>query len=113
MSMMGADGSWRSELFAHSGLEDDFRTWELLRDHLDAVARTAADFAGVFGAEDFGRALGLLHDIGKASPGFQAYIRGKGASVDHSTAGAALAMRKYHPIVGRMLAFAIAGHHTG
>src|SRR3954464_15928012 len=106
--MMGADGLWGSGLFAHSGLEGDFRTWEPLRDHLDAVAQTAADFAGAFGSDDLGRALGLLHDIGKASPGFQAYIRGKGASVDHSTAGAALAMKKYHPVVGRMLGFAIA-----
>lgn len=99
--------------YAHSlpDITDESR-WETLKAHLSAVADLAAAFASAFGAEAWGQAAGLLHDIGKASPAFQAYLRGLGPSPDHSTAGAAVAGEVYGRF-GRVLAFAIAGHHAG
>ena len=75
----------------------------------------AARFAGRFGADTLGDVAGQLHDIGKMSAAFQAYIRPNGASKgpDHSTAGAREAVQLYGPNLGRILAFCIAGHHAG
>ena len=61
------------------------------------------------------RVSGLLHDIGKCSEAFQVYIgeQTSTAKVDHSTAGALEATRLFGHRLGRLLAFIIAGHHTG
>jgi len=77
------------------------------------VASKAAHFAHPFGLAAWAQAAGLLHDIGKNSDPFQDYIRGKGPSPDHSTAGASVAEKEYGAQCGRLLAFAIAGHHAG
>lgn len=65
-----------------------------------------------------GALLGQLHDLGKASEAFQAYIRAPGANArcDHSTAGARVAADIFSglsPAIGRALSYAIAGHHAG
>lgn len=57
--------------------------------------------------------MGALHDIGKASPAFQKYIRARGPSPDHSTAGAVAALQHYGDVWGWLMAFGIAGHHAG
>jgi CRISPR-associated endonuclease/helicase Cas3 len=44
--------------------------------------------ASAFGAEDCAAIAGLLHDLGKAKPAFQAYIRGAGPHEPHAGAGA-------------------------
>jgi CRISPR-associated endonuclease/helicase Cas3 len=99
--------------YAHSLPENsDESLWEPLEAHLHAVATRARGFAASFGMEAWGEAAGMLHDIGKAADAYQAYIRGKGKSLDHSTAGAVEAERQFGPL-GRCLAFAIAGHHAG
>lgn len=104
-------------VYAHSreGLESD--EWQLLEDHLRNVASRAAKFAASFGYENWGRALGLLHDAGKVSPAFQRRLYGSGERVDHSAPGAWEALRRYRSRLedanGRLLAFAIAGHHGG
>ena len=98
--------------FAHSFSGKPIEQWEKLEDHLVAVASGAAQRANVFGFGEAGRTLGILHDIGKVSTAFQAYIRNRGNSVDHSTAGAREAARRYDKL-GTLLAFAIAGHHAG
>jgi CRISPR-associated endonuclease/helicase Cas3 len=90
-----------------------------LRDHLLAVGEQAAMFADRFGAAAWGRALGLLHDIGKASEKFQRRVRGENIRVDHSTAGARQAVSDTSRLsrdrrgVGKLLAYCIAGHHAG
>lgn len=103
--------------FAHSLPGRPISEWELLADHLEAVALRAEAHAGVFGLGGSGRGLGLLHDIGKASKGFQSYIAepsdGGRRGPDHSTAGAREANKLYGPTLGRMMAYAIAGHHAG
>ncbi|MDA5194522.1 CRISPR-associated endonuclease Cas3'' [Govanella unica] len=89
-----------------------------MTEHLSAVGATAGRFAASFGAETAGKAMGLLHDIGKRSLAYQSYIRTplghpglKGP--DHSSAGAKEALAVYGPQYGRLLAFGIAGHHSG
>lgn len=100
-------------LYAHSGHPDDLDSWECLVDHLVAVGALAARFAEPVGYEAAGQALGLLHDIGKMAEAYQLYIKGKGPSPDHSTAGAAAAHHHYGPSWGPLLAASIAGHHAG
>lgn len=94
-------------------------TWHLLDDHLQATARLAEMFAAPMGCPALARVAGLLHDLGKASPAFQAYLqqcaraaadasRAPRRGVDHKTAGAA-AGAMLCPALG----FAILGHHAG
>src|SRR6185312_15436553 len=59
----------------------------------------------------------LWHDLGKFSAEFQQYIRGSsrhelGNNVDHSTAGAHEAVRRFD-VLGHFIAYGIAGHHSG
>ncbi len=101
-------------IYAHSLPGRPLDEWESLGDHLVAVGVRAAQFAEPFGWAEAARFAGHLHDIGKLSAEFQAYIRSERTSGgDHSTGGAqAAAARLPHPI-GRMLAFIVAGHHAG
>ena len=82
---------------------------ELLKDHLREVSEMSAEFASAFGAECWGRAVGLLHDVGKYSDEFQNRLLSNGPKVDHSTAGAWLLAES-----GRdLLSYCVAGHHGG
>jgi len=88
--------------------------------HLARVAELARQFGSEFGAADFGAVLGILHDIGKALPGFQDYLR-------RLDSGEQLASGPPHAIWGAALWYAldskknawremclpIAGHHAG
>jgi CRISPR-associated endonuclease/helicase Cas3 len=88
---------------------------QLLAEHLRNTAKKSGDFAAAFGAENWGKAAGLLHDDGKTAAAFQRRIRGTSLRVDHSTPGARYASE--HLAVpkgaGKLLAYCIAGHHTG
>ncbi len=111
-----------SRYFAHSLAGRPPEDWEPLEVHLQAVADLAGEFADRFGATEWGRVLGLWHDLGKYSAAFQAYLRAANGidahleqqpgRVDHSTAGAKHAVETLKPW-GRLLAYAIAGHHAG
>ncbi len=106
-------------MYAHSIQGHPTDMWEPLSEHLAAVSNRAGCFADVFGWADAARAAGLLHDVGKASVAFQAYIAQPRAETggpkgpDHSTAGAREAVAAFPGLLGRMLACIIAGHHAG
>ncbi len=96
--------------------------------HSNKVAWRAAYFAAEMfdldsvkeNAWEWGYVLGLWHDLGKFDPRWQRYLASQVAAflvreierIDHSTAGARHAVTR-HPILGHLLAYAIAGHHTG
>lgn len=111
--------------------------WQSLDAHLLGVAELAGRFASKVGLGGQGELLGLLHDLGKYSQDFQAYLksatghlnpdedeewvdaislRGK---VDHSTAGAQLMWDRLAPggqkqrVVAQLLALCVASHHSG
>lgn len=100
-----------------------------LRAHLEGVAALASTFARRFDTGSVAYLAGLWHDLGKYSAAFQAKLQGALDSqlndddiaaqdaasqrVDHSTAGALLAMKKFNTLEGAAIAYAIAGHHAG
>lgn len=103
-----------------------------LEDHLVDVSELAADFAAKFGAAPWAALAGIWHDLGKYRDGFQCYIRrcgdpdahieGRvaGPEKTHSAAGALWAQqyltevdKRSGPVVARVLAYLIAGHHAG
>lgn len=71
-------------------------------------------------AWDWGYLAGLWHDLGKFAPEWQEYLKSKAdphsdeitGKIDHSTAGAQHATQA-HPILGHLLGYPIAGHHSG
>lgn len=98
--------------YAHSSESVDRRKWQRLSVHLEDTAERAAAFLETSGLAEIGRAVGLLHDLGKYTREFQRRLDG-GRRVDHSTAGAKVAVECYGKQLGKMLAFCIAGHHAG
>ncbi|RMH46304.1 MAG: CRISPR-associated helicase Cas3' [Alphaproteobacteria bacterium] len=99
-------------VFAHSVDGNPEHDWEPLTDHLCAVGTSASCFALPFGAAEVARAAGLLHDLGKAKPAFQAYLRGNRPSEPHSGEGARFAAERFGGL-GKLISYAIAGHHAG
>jgi CRISPR-associated endonuclease/helicase Cas3 len=102
-------------------------TWvepHLLSQHLERVAVLAECFGSQFGNGDWGYLAGLWHDLGKYKRDFQDFIReatgyerdhaadGGSGKVDHTAAGAVHATERLGP-KGRILAYPIAGHHSG
>ena len=63
-----------SRFFAHTLPGRPPAEWQLLQDHLAAVAELAAHFAEKFGAGEWGRLAGWYHDAGKFSEAFQQYL---------------------------------------
>ncbi len=113
--------------FAHTLPDRGPEEWEPLERHLQLVEQLAGEFAGclmpaVPELAEWGRVLGRWHDLGKYSAAFQemlnradgaeAHIEGVTGRVDHSTAGAQHASETI-PRFGRLLAYALAGHHAG
>ncbi len=106
--------------------------WHSLDEHLNKVSALAADFAAEFGAAPWAALAGIWHDLGKYREGFQRYIRqcgdpdahieGRvaGPEKTHLAAGALWAQqyltevdKRSGPVVARVLAYLIAGHHAG
>lgn len=98
-------------ILAHKS-EDGTREQSVL-EHLRNVAGLAGEFAGAFGAEEYGFAAGMLHDAGKYSSEFQNRILHGGRVVDHSVAGAKAVLAASSSGAARMLAYCVMGHHTG
>lgn len=103
------------QVFAHSLPDPDMDRWETLQEHLAGVGNLAAENGSSLGLQELSRVAGHLHDVGKASAVFQAYIRGDAErGGDHATAGAQEAICHYGANgLGRWLALVIAGHHSG
>ena len=115
--------------FAHSleGFPPD--KWQPLEEHLASVAEKAAGFAAGFSSREWGLVAGRLHDLGKVHPDFQAYLfrengldssefdgEATGGRINHSGCGAVFALDNCQPsrsIIGRTIAYLIAGHHAG
>lgn len=102
---------------------EDLQVTHSLEQHLSAVSQMAGEMASEFGAEEWGRIAGLWHDLGKYSDDFQRYIRKSSGyeaqlvdsapgKVNHASAGALQAQEEMGEL-GRILAYLIAGHHTG
>jgi len=83
-----------------------------IKEHLLGTAELAKRFGNSFGSDDYAYLCGILHDIGKYSDKFQKRIFECGSRVDHSSAGAIEINNKLQTI-GLILAYCIAGHHTG
>lgn len=88
--------------------------WHRLDEHLRGTALLASRFAEPFGGAQVAWWLGLLHDAGKASCGWQARLRevagtDRPVRLDHKLLGARLARERG---LGSF-ALAVAGHHGG
>ena len=126
----------RSNCFvAHHRASD--QTEQSVREHLEDVSLISRCLAEKIGVPGAGELLGLLHDFGKYSQQFQAYIQSatgmlnpdvddeyvdattQRGRIDHSSAGAQWIwenFRRYGPqgeLVGQILALCLASHHGG
>lgn len=101
------------DYYAHSVAGRPEGEWEPLIRHLAEVGNGARGHGQRFGAEALAELAGLLHDLGKYGPDFQARLRDPAKRADHSTAGALWAVKYLPPVWGRLLAHVVAGHHAG
>lgn len=116
------------DLIAHVRKNED-ETWDQphkLIDHITETARLAEEFAAIFNSNEWGKAAGLAHDVGKGRPVWQKYLQlksgyydedahleGKAGKIPHAIYGAAWAERLFGKGMGRLLSYCIAGHHAG
>ena len=103
--------------YAHSAQDKlgnllPYEHWQTLQSHSVNVGEMAAEFARVFGAQEIACQTGQLHDLGKYSEAFNRRLHG-GPPVDHATAGAKIAVERWGNVIGKLMAFCIAGHHAG
>lgn len=112
-----------STFYAHSTNTPDKSNWQTLEDHLNGVAKRAAEFAKPFGGHDWGKIAGEHHDDGKGTNCWQAYLRHVNGIVDefvkyyeghppHALVGAQYLLQ-HSQQAGKLLAYCIAGHHGG
>jgi CRISPR-associated helicase Cas3/CRISPR-associated endonuclease Cas3-HD len=94
--------------FAHSA--NQVGAWHPLAMHLRCVGSGAEDMARGWPWSREALLAGLLHDLGKYGPLFQARLRGEESGLDHWSAGALEAVLT-HKALGAALA--IEGHHIG
>lgn len=104
--------------YAHSRKGEDKSKWQTLKEHLTNTANLAEKFGADAGISELARLAALLHDLGKYSKEFQARLDGSPRKVDHATAGAKEIRALFNKdqnqkFLADMLAYCIAGHHTG
>jgi CRISPR-associated endonuclease/helicase Cas3 len=111
------------EFFAHSIEGKPVEEWHLLEEHLQNVARMAAEFANYFGAKKWGELAGANHDLGKGTRPWQAFLRKANDIIDefasfyeghpnHSVVGARW-LYDNSKEAGKLLSYCVAGHHGG
>ncbi|MBN1227407.1 MAG: CRISPR-associated helicase Cas3' [Deltaproteobacteria bacterium] len=110
------------KFYAHSLKGKPKGEWQELEIHLKNVAELAQSFAQPFGAGNWAYVAGILHDIGKYSKEFQ-YMLAQSSNedaneeqnrgLDHSSAGAQETAKRLQGEAGKLLAYCIAGHHSG
>lgn len=98
--------------YAHSLAGRPTDSWHLLDEHLKDTATRSRFFADTFNAGEWAYLAGLWHDVGKYSKEFQKRLHG-GTKVDHATAGAQHAFKCLGKDKGKIVAYTIAGHHSG
>lgn len=107
--------------YAHSTKHNDKSDWQKLDKHLLEVSQLTSKFAKIFGADEFGRVAGLLHDFGKYTKAFQDYLennkkyekirRGK---IIHSLQGAKYIKNIINDyIIADIIGNVVASHHGG
>ncbi|MBN1482255.1 CRISPR-associated helicase Cas3' [candidate division KSB1 bacterium] len=124
----------KKDFIAHRRAKDDKE--QSLCTHLVRTSVLCGRFAAKIGLQDAGRALGLLHDFGKASVAFDRYIKSstgkidpdsdeyvdpieKKGKIDHSSAGAQKIFQDLSTkgpegkIAAEVLALCIVSHHSG
>lgn len=101
----------KTEFIAH--INADTGAEQSVAAHCKNTAERAAQFS-IDPLREAVYAAGLLHDIGKYQPAFQAYIQGKDIRVEHSVCGAKAAKELYpNDAFSLLLQYCIAGHHSG
>lgn len=109
--------------YAHSKENQPPEQWQLLEEHLENVAKQAAEFAAPFGGEQWAHLAGLWHDLGKGTLPWQAFIRHANDVVDeftqfygghptHADVGAQ-GLFENSEQAGKLLSYCVAGHHGG
>ncbi len=99
--------------YAHSKKEQPKKEWQPMEQHLQNVAKLAAESASPFGGEQWTYLAGLWHDLGKYNPDFQRKLEGETLKVVHSEAGGHLAQSRMHEKMAKVFCWLIMGHHTG
>ena len=102
---MGEESYW-----AHTNEKTD--QIQTVKEHSEGTAKLCYDFS-IQAMKEFMYIMGLLHDVGKYGKGFQKRIRGANIRVEHSICGALAAREQFPNAAGLMMAYCIAGHHSG
>jgi len=107
----------KTVFYAHSRDGVGKSEWQRLIDHLANTAKLAADLGRDAGVSELAGVAAWMHDIGKYSYAFQRRLEGAKQRVDHSTAGAKEIIQLFQSTpqkpLAELLAYCIAGHHTG
>ena len=109
-SILESEGKYMKRPFAAHVRENT--EVQSVKNHLEGTAQLAKLFGDAFDNGDYAYVCGMVHDIGKYSNEFQKRIWENGPKIDHSTAGA-IEINKLIKNFGRLMAYCVAGHHTG
>lgn len=99
------------QFYAHSKEGEPLNKWQTIEEHLKGVANLSEIFGKEFSSGKLAKIAGSFHDLGKYSHEFQDRLINNAKKVDHSTAGAQFIHEIYGDQIGKILCYAIAGHH--
>lgn len=94
---------------AHINEENQIQS---VKEHCENTASLSSEYS-ISPMKYIAHLTGLFHDIGKYQRSFQNKIDGANIHIDHSTCGAIEVSKIYNNLVGLMMGYCIAGHHTG